>query len=96
MSMDLVIHVETLTDVIWVPSQAVFEREGRWFVYRQDPDGFITHEVSLVRRTESQAVITGIEDGTVIALARPGQQTAPPVSPGAGAAPGGPMGAIPQ
>ncbi len=96
MSVDLVIHVETLTDVLWVPSQAVFEREGRWFVYRHDPDGFITHEVSLVRRTESQAVIAGIEEGTAIALARPGQQTAQPPLPGADPARGGPMGAIPQ
>jgi biotin carboxyl carrier protein len=75
MSVDVVIRVETLDDVLWIPSQAVFEREGRWFVYRESPEGYITHPVTLVRRTESQAVVTGIDEGTTIALAEPGQRT---------------------
>ena len=73
MSVDVTLHVETLQDVLWLPSQAVFEREGRRFVYRQTPGGYITHDVTLVRRTESQAVVTGIEEGATIALAEPGQ-----------------------
>jgi hypothetical protein len=75
MSVDVVIRVETLDNVLWIPSQAVFEREGRWFVYRESPEGYITHPVTLVRRTESQAVVTGIDEGTTIALAEPGQRT---------------------
>lgn len=75
MSVDVVINVETLDDVLWIPSQAVFEREGRWFVYRESPEGYLTHPVTLVRRTESQAVVTGIDEGTTIALAEPGQRT---------------------
>ena len=87
MSVDVVINVETLKGVLWVPSQAVFDREGRRFVYMQTPEGFITHDVTLVRRTESQAVITGIDEGAVIALAAPGQRTR--------TAPGdGPLGAL--
>jgi multidrug efflux pump subunit AcrA (membrane-fusion protein) len=90
MSVDVVISVETLKDALWVPSQAVFEREGRHFVYRQTPEGFITHDVSLLRRTESQAVISGIDEGTTIALAAPGPRAAPP------APASGPLGALPQ
>jgi biotin carboxyl carrier protein len=75
MSVDVTIRVETLEDVLWLPSQAVFEREGRWFVYQQAPDGYVTHDVTLVRRTESQAVVTGIDEGATIALAEPGQRT---------------------
>ena len=75
LSVDVVIRVETLEKALWVPSQAVFEREGRWFVYREAPEGFVTHPVAIVRRTESQAVITGVEEGTTIALADPGQRT---------------------
>jgi RND family efflux transporter MFP subunit len=89
MSVDVVIDVETLEDVLWVPSQAVFEREGRRFVYRQTPEGFITHDVTLVRRTESQAIVTGIDAGARIALAEPGQRTAPGPS-------NGPLGALPK
>jgi HlyD family secretion protein len=72
MSVDVRIHVETLPDVLWVPAQALFEREGRRYVYQRTPDGYLTQEVTLVRRTESQAVITGIDEGVEIALAEPG------------------------
>jgi HlyD family secretion protein len=75
LSVDVVIRVETLEQALWVPSQAVFEREGRWFVYRETPEGFVTHPVTIIRRTESQAVVTGIDEGATIALADPGQRT---------------------
>ena len=75
LSVDVVIRVETLANVLWVPSQAVFEREGRWFVYRQAPEGYVSHPVTIVRRTESQAVVTGIDKGATIALAEPGRRT---------------------
>jgi multidrug resistance efflux pump len=75
LSVDVVIRVETLDDVLWVPSQAVFEREGRWFVYRQAAEGYVSHPVTIVRRTESQAVVTGIDEGVTIALAEPGRRT---------------------
>jgi HlyD family secretion protein len=75
LSVDVVIRVETLADVLWVPSQAVFEREGRWFVYRQAPEGYVSHPVTIVRRTESQAVVTGVNEGVTIALAEPGRRT---------------------
>lgn len=73
-SVDVVIRVETLEHVLWVPSQAVFQREGRFFVYREAPEGFVAHPVTIVRRTESQAVVTGIDEGVTIALAEPGQR----------------------
>ena len=59
----MVITVETLNNVTWVPSQALFESDGRKFVYLQDPKGFMPHDVTLVRRSESQAVVTGINEG---------------------------------
>jgi hypothetical protein len=75
LSVDVVIRVETLANVLWVPSQAVFEREGKWFVYRQAPEGYVSHPVTIVRRTESQAVVTGLDEGVTIALAEPGRRT---------------------
>ena len=87
LSVDVVIRVETLEDVVWVPSQAVFEREGRWFVYRQAPEGYVSHPVTIVRRTESQAVVTGIDKGATIALADPSRRTR-------NASSAGPLGAL--
>ena len=89
MSVDVTIRVETLSNVLWLPAQAVFEREGRWFVYRQAADGYITHPVTVVRRTESQAVVNGIDEGVTVALAQPGQRSKTSRS-------GGPLGALPK
>src|SRR5262245_14338112 len=75
MTTNILITVESLADVLWVPSQALFEIDGRSFVYARTPDGFATHDVKLVRRSESQAVISGLAEGTVVALSNPDQQT---------------------
>jgi hypothetical protein len=75
MSANVLITVDVLEDVLWIPSQALFESDGRTFVYRRAAEGYVTSDVALVRRSESQAVITGIGEGTVVALARPGQQS---------------------
>jgi hypothetical protein len=74
MSSNLVITVESLDNVLWVPSQAVFEVDGRTFVYLRGPEGFVPHDVALVRRSESQAVLTGIREGDLVALSNPDQQ----------------------
>ena len=47
------------------------------------------HDVTLVRRSESQAVITGIKEGETVAMSNPDQQ----FKPGAAAA-GGAMKAL--
>jgi multidrug efflux pump subunit AcrA (membrane-fusion protein) len=75
MSANVRVTAESLDDVLWIPSQALFENDGRAFVYVRNPEGYVTHDVTLVRRSESQAVITGINEGSVVALARPGQQS---------------------
>ena len=77
MSTLMVITEEVLPNVLWVPSQALFETNGRAFVYQETPQGFVTHDVSLVRRGESQAVVTGIEEGQLVAMSNPDQQNKP-------------------
>ncbi len=74
MTSNMVITVDTLKDVLWIPSQALFESDGRTFVYARGPSGFVPHDVTLVRRSESQAVITGIKDGETVAMSNPDQQ----------------------
>jgi hypothetical protein len=71
---NMVITVETLNNVTWIPSQALFESDSRKFVYMRTPKGFLPHDVTLVRTSESQAVITGIDEGAVVAMSNPDQQ----------------------
>jgi hypothetical protein len=72
MTANLVITAETMNDVLWIPAQALFESDGRSFVYIRTPQGsFTTQDVKLVRRSESQVVITGLTEGQVVALSSP-------------------------
>jgi multidrug resistance efflux pump len=75
MTSNLVITVESLDNVTWVPSQALFESDGRSFVYLKTPSGFMPHDVTLVRRSESQVVLTGISEGALVAMSNPDQQS---------------------
>jgi hypothetical protein len=84
-----VITVDSLDDALWLPAQAVFERDGHAFVYLRTPQGFMLHDVTLVRRSESQAVLAGIRENDVVALSNPDQS-----SKSQGAAAGGVMKAV--
>jgi hypothetical protein len=71
MSARIVITTDVLRDVLWAPSQAVFESDGRKYVYARSDSGFSPRDVKLVRRSESQAVLSGVSQGQVVALANP-------------------------
>jgi HlyD family secretion protein len=73
MTSNLVITVETLENVTWLPSQALFESDGRTYVFEETPKGFMPHDVTLERRSESQAVIAGLPEGTIVAMSNPDQ-----------------------
>jgi multidrug resistance efflux pump len=75
---NMVITTDTLENVTWVPSQALFESGGKTFVYRRSPQGFTPHDVTLVSRSESQAVVTGVQEGDVVAMSNPEQQNKTP------------------
>jgi len=74
---NMVITTQTLENVTWLPSQALFESGGRRFVYQQTAQGFAPHDVTLVTRSESQVVITGIKSGELVAMSNPEQQNKP-------------------
>lgn len=74
MTTSVMITVATLQNVLWVPSQAVFENDGKAFVFVQSPQGFLQQDVKLIRRGESQSVIEGLDEGTRLALSRPDKQ----------------------
>ena len=74
MSARIVVTMETLKNALWLPAQAVFERDGRTFVYAKSETGFLVRDVQMVRRGESQVVVKGVKEGEEIALASPDQK----------------------
>jgi HlyD family secretion protein len=71
MSAQIVIRTETIPNAIWIPAQALFESDSRRYVYVRSGNSFTTKDVTLVRRSESQAVLTGLNEGELVALANP-------------------------
>jgi hypothetical protein len=61
----------------WILLQAL-PGDGRTFVYLQSAKGFMPHDVKLERRSESQAVLSGIKEGEVVAMSNPDQATKTP------------------
>ncbi len=74
---NMVITVEKLDNVTWIPSQALYESDSRKYVFLKTAKGFMPHDVTLVRSSESQAVITGINEGDLVAMSNPDQQNKP-------------------
>jgi hypothetical protein len=70
---DVEIVVEKIPDVLHVPTQAVFQRNGKFTVYVQQKNGkFEAREVQLQKQSESLMVLaSGVQPGEVIALADP-------------------------
>ena len=70
---DVEIQVEKLPDVIHVPAQAVFNKNGQYLVFVQGKDGkFEPRPVQLVKQSESMMVIaSGVNAGEVVAMADP-------------------------
>jgi multidrug efflux pump subunit AcrA (membrane-fusion protein) len=80
----VMIEGKELTDALHVPRQAVFDKRGKSFVFVKAGDRYEEREVKVEQRTESRVVITGIPEGTTIALVDPTaktQTTSQPSSP---------------
>jgi hypothetical protein len=93
-SVRAIVEGQTLTDVLLLPRQALFERDGKPIVYvHAGETRFEAREVKVVHRTESQVVLDGIEEGVEVALVQPDAAkrlkaatpaAAPPPAPGSG------------
>ena len=71
---DVEIIVDKIPDAIHVPNQAIFERDGKQFVYIQNPldNHFDERVIKLAKRSESVSVIAeGLKPGETIALGDP-------------------------
>lgn len=71
MSAKIEIVTAELSDVLWLPSQALFDRDGQKFVYLSRGGSFAPVDVELVRAGESKVVVEGLEENATVALADP-------------------------
>ncbi len=71
MSTTLIITTDRLQNVLWLPAQALFENDGRTFVYARSGSTFTSKDVKLIRRNETRVVVSGLAEGQLVALANP-------------------------
>ena len=76
MSAKINVTTDELHQVLWLPAQALFESDGRTFVYVRSGASFTAKDVKLVRRNETRVVITGVNEGQEVALASPVESSA--------------------
>ncbi len=88
MSARIEIVGQQVTNVLHVPRQAVFDKDGRPIVYVKEGDRLVQREIKVRYRTAAHAVIEGLNEGTEIALVNPEQGAGAKAGP-ASPAPGG-------
>jgi HlyD family secretion protein len=71
MTAELVVTTDEMRQVLSVPSQALFESDGRTYVYVRSGRSFAPKDVKLLRRNETRAVVSGLSEGRMVALANP-------------------------
>ena len=77
-SVEVTILGDAVKDALFLPRQAVFEKDGKSMVYAATGKAFEQREVRIVRRTESQVVIDGLAEGTEVALVKPEEEAQKP------------------
>ncbi len=69
---DVEITVEKIPNALYVPVQAIFEKDGKKIVWLRKGSRFEDRAVSIARQSESTMVLSGgVQPGDVIALADP-------------------------
>jgi hypothetical protein len=58
-------------NVLYIPRQAIFLKDGKRIVYVSKAGGYDQREVKIQSENESRAAITGLDQGTRIALIDP-------------------------
>jgi HlyD family secretion protein len=71
MSANIVVTTDEMKGVLSLPAQALFENDGKAFVYLQTNGEFSPKDVTLVRRNEMRVVVTGLAEGQLVAMANP-------------------------
>lgn len=78
-------------NVLYLPGQALFLKDGKRIAYVKKGNGYEQREVTIQGENESRAAIEGVEEGSMVALVDP---TAPPKT-GSGSSASGSIGGTP-
>ncbi len=70
----VVIQGDKTQSALYLPPQAVFDKEGKPTVYVKTGSRFEPREVKIARRTEGEVIIEGLNEGTEVALVNPEAQ----------------------
>lgn len=66
-----------LKNVLLLPRQAVFDRDGKQIVYLKSGSAFVPRDVKVTKRTEGQIIVEGLGEGAEVALANPDEKPKP-------------------
>jgi hypothetical protein len=93
---DIEIIVEKIPNAIYIPSQAVFEKNGKHVAYVKAGDRFEERSVKILKQSESVMVVaSGLKPGEQIALADPTERRSTEKKSQKPAGGAGPMGGAP-
>ncbi len=67
----VLIEASQLRNVLSVPRQAVFSRDGKWVAYVRSNGGYDIEAVKIVNQNESRAVVEGLKEGAQVAMMDP-------------------------
>jgi HlyD family secretion protein len=65
------VHGTRLNNVLYLPAQSLFDKEGKQIVYVKSGDDFSPTPLKVKYRTESRIVVEGLAEGTEVALVNP-------------------------
>lgn len=71
----LVILGDSLRNALWIPREAIFEKDGKQIVYARNGNGFEPRSIQVRYLSEGTAVIAGLKAGLEVAVLDPTQQT---------------------
>jgi multidrug resistance efflux pump len=70
-SVEVIVPGKTVENVLLLPRQAIFEKEGKPTVYERTAAGFEPRQIKVLHRTESRVALEGIAEGVEVALVDP-------------------------
>jgi HlyD family secretion protein len=67
----VMIHGNRLNNVLYLPPQCLFERDGKQIIYAKNSGNFEPMTVQVKYRTETRVVVEGVNPGVEVALVNP-------------------------
>ncbi len=68
---NIIVVGDQVLNALYLPRQAVFDKDGKPVVYVRNGEKFDAREVKIQKRTESQVAVEGVKEGDEVALVNP-------------------------